>query len=253
MKLIKLLILCVWALACGSYDDLDIVTTDQDFVSQGNGSAGAGNNPVTGYSEPSLGRATQATTGRIVVPGVDVVRYAIAATLSAGSVTSAAAAMNSPLGGARFVNDQSNFRLAINNGTVAGASDSVIEHYASFVCQTEGTALTESLPGIYVRWTSCTATIDLAKINAKGATGVEDTNLLRHALLHVMNLAVGNGTQLLDGTVGTARNITPLNAAKKAYTPGEECRTNLYQATVNPGQFVVSTSGEPGVGFCPIS
>lgn len=255
MKLLKLFVLCAWALACGGaeFDDLQGDELDElgeesmAFVTQ-QGGVTAGADPITGFIENGGTRAFDNSSGRVVVPGNNIIKYAVGNGLSEGVVNGVANAMNAPLGGARFTHLEAGFNLGIQLGTVSGASDNQVNHYVGFTCSTSPNALTENLPGIFVPWVVCTAVIDKVKVDAKGATAAEDATFLANCIRYAFTMAAGNGRQTLTGAHASSNNILPLNTVKIPYTAGELCRTNLFQAFTNPGTFNVISTGN-----CPPS
>lgn len=237
MRLIKLLVLCVWALACGSADFEDYDGSHQDFISQGTTTAAA--DILTGYLELGAFRCTDTATTVCVVPGADSIKYAFAGL--PGSVTAAANFMNAAIEGVpRFVNNQGSFQVVLQKGVIGSAGADHINSYLKVQCALEPTALTESLPGVFKRWDNCTCTVDSDKIATRGANAVERTNLQQHAYRQCFARVGGAGQQTVDSTVVTTTNILPLNASKVAYTSGERCRTTNYQASASPGAYVRS-------------
>jgi hypothetical protein len=127
-------------------------------------------------------------------------------------------------------------RLLFASGAVAGSLSSTVNGYRTVnffspVSLTEGQQAGLAAPvGNYQRHGSCSATIDFADIEAKGATSSEDLKIQDHIIGNAIMVCMGVGT----------RNDTPLTLSQRTLNPsstmsagsaGEVCRASISETT----------------------
>jgi hypothetical protein len=109
--------------------------------------------------------------------------------------------------------------------------------FGSVVNLTEGVGNLDPA-GSYQKHGNCVCNIDLADINARGATDVEDIALLRHAYGFCLSSCAGLGsrTDSAASNYVSRRAVAPIlpnDYLSHAYTPGQECIMSTATFTSN--------------------
>jgi hypothetical protein len=118
-----------------------------------------------------------------------------------------------------------------------------INSYVKTVCQPDFVnTLTEELPGIWYRYTTCTVTVDAGDVLGRGNSSTEDSKLMKHAAANGLIKLVGVGSMSVSGVTMSNESILPINTARVMFSPGQQCRTLNYRDAQGSSPGVLGTS-----------
>lgn len=269
MKLIKIAVLCVWALACGGVDleeyedalqsDVELGVAEQAITFEQQSSPAGLLNPLWGgvrFDDVSPNDAScsklGSPTSNCYHPSSKTIKIKCTDGTLGPVLDAIVASANGTLGGSGWTishNNAAGFNVEIVNQAIANnfGPDNV-DTYVDTTVTLSGAALAEpvAINGVHRVWGGLKAFVDVAKINARGANANEDLILLRHGLARVFLTAVdvGGRQQLAPAfsSFASERIILPLNTTKILFTAGEACRSKKYLLTPT-GSALLGSSG----------